>query len=87
MKEFTKEMCDIIWSANDSVRGTSEYLKYHVQCDKKMKNYWKFTMWTIPTCPGFFKSVRGKLYIVSDEGWCGTYRYEVSEEIKKLLGI
>ena len=51
---------------------------------------WKFVSWTIPTVlvnnTYYFKTVRGKLYIMIDRE-NEVERYEVTPAVKELLGV
>jgi hypothetical protein len=90
MKEFTKEMLDKLTAANDSVRGTSEYTKYHMQSDAKTDGRWHFIGWSIPHSTGMIKTFKDKTYIITEfEGITERYfeRYEVRDSVKELLGI
>lgn len=90
MKEFTNEMLQKLTAANDAVRGTADYTKYHMTCDSKRDGRWRFICWTIPHTTGKIKTFKDKTYIIAeyvgvDERYLE--RFEVREEVKELLGI
>jgi hypothetical protein len=90
MKEFTKEMLEKLHAANNAVKGTSEYLKYHMLCDAKTNGRWHFLCWSIPYTTGTIKTVKDKTYIivqytVINESY--PQRYEVSRAVRELLDI
>ena len=90
MKEFTKEMLQKLTAANDAVRGTADYCKYHMACDSKRDGRWHFICWAIPHATGKIKTFKDKTYIICEYvGICERYleRFEVREEVKELLGI
>ena len=93
MKEFTAEMLNKLTEANDSVKGTSEYYKFHMSCSKKYDddNRWKFIhCWGIPNTTGKIKTFKGNTYIITEHRtFWGNYlvRYEVKDSVKELLGI
>lgn len=90
MKEFTTEMLEKLSNAQESVRGTADYLKYHMECDWKYNGSWRLQSWSIPRTTGKIKTFKGKTYIVTEyEGCFERYpvRHTVSEEVKELLGI
>lgn len=89
MKEFTKEMLAKITEANDKLRGTSEYWKFHMEsyC-KNEKGRWFFVGHYIPFSheTGIIKTFKGNTYIIT-EGTSGVTRYLVNDAVKELLGI
>lgn len=90
MKEFTAEMLNKLHDANETVRRTADYIKYHMQSDAKHNGSWRFIGWSIPFTTGKIKTFKDKTYIVIEyEGITERYpqRYRVSEEVKELLGI
>lgn len=90
MKEFTKEMLEKLTAANDAVRGTADYIKYHMQFSSKHDGRWKFICWAIPHTTGKIRTFKDKTYIICEYvGICERYpeRFEVKEEVKELLGI
>lgn len=94
MKEFTKEMLKKLHDANDALRGTPDYMKYHMECYMKDRNAnnarWKFYGWTIPHKEGVIKTIKGTTCIVCEfSGMFAQYneRYFISDEVKELLGI
>ena len=96
MKKIVTDMqINAIAEAHTSVMGTTNYTKYLMPMEykylKKDKwNGWKFVSWTIPTAlvnnTYYFKTVRGKLYIMVDRE-NEVERYEVTPAVKELLGI
>lgn len=94
MKEFTAEMLQTLQNANDSVCGTVDYTKYHMECYikdiQRTNKRWKFYCWTIPHATGTIKTFNGETYIVCEfNGLFGQYmeRYHVTDEVKELLNI
>ena len=92
MKEFTAEMLNKLTEANDSVKGTNEYYKFHMPCSKKFDDdrRWKHIAWTIPHTTGKIKTFKDSTYIMTEHRTCwGNYleRYEVTDAVKELLGI
>lgn len=90
MKEFTKEMLDKLIEANESVKGTVDYLKYYMECDWKYKGSWRFQSWSIPNTTGKIKTVKDKTYIITEyEGIFERYpvRHTVERPVRELLGI
>lgn len=86
MKEFTNEMLSMLWEANDATKGTNKYNKYYMPADFKCGNRWKFSLWTIPHKSGIIKTFKDKTYIITED-CAGMTRYEVTSEVKELLGI
>lgn len=86
MKEFTKEMLEKLQAANDSVKGTREYCKYYMQQDFLHNGRWNFCFHMIPYTTGKIKTVKGKMYIVTESAY-DVKRYAVTDEVKELLGI
>lgn len=97
---LTEEELNKIIQAHDSLVGTTEYRKYHMCLEFKMKingkdkwTKWEYCAWGIPqTTQYYFKKLNGKLYLMS-EIHKDQYdnedveRYEVTDEVKKLLQI
>ena len=83
MTKFTKEMLETLKQANESVKGTSYYMKYLMPCfAKNEKGRWFFIGWHIPHTEGVIKAHKGELYIYSlDE------RHIVTGEVKELLDL
>lgn len=98
-KMVTAEQLKAIINANESVCGTVDYMKYSMCCEYKYKGIdnkwsaWKYVAWTIPYGTGkfvkyYFKTVRGKLYIMVENKYDNEIeRYEVTPAVKELLGI
>ena len=98
-KIVTDERIQTIIKANESVCGTVNYMKYSMCCEYKHKEIdntwsaWKYVAWTIPYGTGkfvkyYFKTVRGKLYIMAENKYDNEIeRYEVTPAVKELLGI
>ena len=94
---MTEKELNKIKEANESVKGTLEYTKYHMWCTSKSKRNNKWTAWnflgrSIPKRTKYYiKMVKDKMYLISDEYkiFDSIYveRYEVTDEIKKLLEI
>lgn len=94
-KELTREELDILWEANDSTRGTKEYMKYWMPGEMKHKKNgtwtgWKWVGWGI-ACGNEtkVKKFKEKVFIMSeepDEFGC-VMRYEVTPEVNELLKI
>lgn len=95
---ITNEEIEKIIALNNSVRGTSEYTKYHMYSEEKYFNNGKWSNW----CAGgwadkifvnklIVKKVRDKIYLVSEPYKVGDYtymdRYEVTDTIKEVLGL
>lgn len=90
MKEFTKDMQEKLWAANEAVKGTTEYTKYHMETAAQTNGRWHFIGWYIPYTEGKIKTFKDKTYIVV-ECQCGyeryLERYTVRDSVKELLGI
>lgn len=98
-KVVTDEQILAIIRANEAVCGTVDYMKYSMCCEYKYKKInnewsaWKYVAWTIPHGTGkyvkyYFKTVRGKLYIMAEcEYDSEVERYEVTPTVKELLKI
>lgn len=90
MKEFTKEMLQKLEAANEEVKGTCDYTKFHMPCESKRNGRWHFICWTIPHTTGKIKTFKDKTYIITEHGISSDKylgRYAVNEEVKELLGI
>lgn len=94
MKEFTNEMLNKLTEANNSVKGTNKYFKFHMSCSKKYDddNRWKFIhCWGIPNTTGKIKTFKGQTHIIIEIkdhfGGNALVRYEVTDAVKELLGI
>lgn len=85
MREFTKEMLDKLSVANESVKGTRNYQKYYMSITAKSEKTgkWFHTGYYIPFTTGTFRKSKDNLYIITVSG----DRYEVTDEVKKLLDI
>lgn len=98
-KIVTDEQIMAIIKANETVCGTVDYRKYYMCCEYKHKEIdntwsaWKYVAWTIPYgiskfVKYYWKTVRGKLYIMTECEYMGEIeRYEVTPAVKELLGI
>ena len=98
-KMVTNEQIQKIVDANETVCGTVNYMKYSMCCEYKYKetdnkwSAWKYVAWTIPYGTGkfvnyYFKTVRGKLYIMAENTYNNEIeRYEVTPVVKELLGM
>lgn len=86
MKEFTAEMLATLWGANNATKGTSEYNKFYMPAENKCGNRWKFSLWSIPYSCGVIKTFKDKTYIIIESS-VGATRYEVTREVRELLGI
>ena len=94
-KKVTNKQLNTIAMAHKAVCGTVNYTKYLMCMEYKYKKDdkwtgWKFVSWTIPTVlvnnTYYFKTVKGKLYIMIDRE-NEVERYEVTPAVKDLLGI
>ena len=98
-KIVTDDQILAIIKANESVCGTADYMKYSMCCEYKHREIdntwsaWKYITWTIPHGTSkfveyYFKTVRGKLYIMAECEYMGEIeRYEVTPAVKELLDI
>ena len=98
-KIVTDEQIQAIIKANESVCGTVDYTKYSMCCEYKYREInnkwsaWRYVAWTIPYGTGkfvkyYFKTVRGKLYIMAESKYDNEIeRYEVTPAVKELLSI
>ena len=87
MKEFTKEMLGKLMEANNSMKGTNNYTKYHMENEAKSENgRWFFIGHSIPYQTGIIKSFKESTYIITESSSCKA-RYRVTDEVKNLLGI
>ena len=86
VKQFTQEMLDTLSNANRQVVGTPKYSKYYMETDFKSNNRWKFIGHHVPTKTGEIKTVKGKIYIITD-GFIDKERYHVTDEVRKLLNL
>jgi len=95
---ITKEEIKKINDLNNSVRGTSEYTKYHMMQEFKYKKDGKWTHWIyagyidrIYRKNLFVKTVKNKVYLVTETftelGGDTVDRYEVTDTIKEVLGL
>lgn len=95
---ITKEEIKKINDLNNSVRGTTEYAKYHMTQEFKYKKDDKWTRWIFAGYIDriyrkhlFVKTVKDKVYLVTDtftELDSDTVdRYEVTDTIKEVLGL
>jgi hypothetical protein len=95
---ITKEEIDKICELNNSVRGTTEYTKYHMYCETKRFENGKWTgygsgRWAsiIYKNKLIVKKVKDKIYLISDAytlfGNTAIDRYEVTDTIKEVLGL
>ena len=95
---ITKEEIKKINDLNNSVRGTTEYAKYHMTQEFKYKKDGKWTRWIyagyidhIYRKNLFVKYVKDKIYLVTEtftELDSNTVdRYEVTDVIKEVLGL
>ena len=87
MKEFTKEMLDKLIKANEEVKATPYYYRYHMQCDAKTNGRWNYIGWYIPNKCGIIKIVKLTTYIVTEDSNGELLRYTVNLNVKELLGI
>ena len=96
-KVITIEQVEKIKQAAESVKGTMEYNKYSMCCEIKRKTHdkwtgWKYVGWSYPKLTSYiFKTVKGKIYMISNEyesfGDRIIERYEITEAVKELLEI
>ena len=87
MKEFTAEMLNALTEANNKVKGTTEYTKFHMENEiKSEKGGWHFASHSIPHQTGIIKTFKGNTYIITENAFYKE-RYHVTDEVKELLGI
>ena len=97
---ITREQLNLLTNARNSVRGTSDYLKYNMAMEykyTKMNTNWYFIGYSIPSRiekPDFYytKRVKDNLYIISEPyydelGHLNVERFTVSEAVQELLHI
>lgn len=84
MAEFTKEMLEKLYKANEAVKGTPYYTKYEMQADTKVSGRWKYMFWSIPKKTGIIRTYKHTTYIITEDGFD---RYTVTYPVKELLGI
>lgn len=95
---ITKEEIKKINDLNNSVRGTSEYTKYHMMQEFKYKKDGKWTPWIyagyidhINIKNLFVETVNDNVYLVSESfdelSDDIVYRYEVTDTIKEILDL
>lgn len=94
-KKVTKAQIEAIVNAHEASVGTTNYAKYEMCLEYKYLRdgkwtSWKYVAWTVPTVgvnnKYYFKTVRGKLYIMRD-CFDNVERYEVTPAVKELLNI
>lgn len=91
-KEFTQEMLEALKEAKNSVKGTNLYYKFDMPMDtKNEKGRWVFAKYySIPHSVGIIKTFKEKTYIITNNinnGYSYETRYEVIDEVKRLLNI
>lgn len=84
----TEQQIELLNDAFKATLGTPDYLKY--KCEWYLKSsksgQWKFSIWGNP-CPfkaGYFKVIRGEIYIYSMDN---EERIKLNEDCLELLGI
>ena len=84
-KEFTQKMLEALKEAQNSVKGTDLYYKFDMPLDiKSEKGKWLFAkVYGIPYSTGIIKTFKDKTYIITNND----HRYEVIDEVKRLLNI
>ena len=87
MKEFTKEMLDELTNAHEKVKGTRNYASYYMECSAMTNGRWKFAGHSIPYIEGKIKTIKDKIYIVTEDGYGDNVRYLVTDNVKELLNI
>lgn len=86
-KIITIEKINALQKARESVLGTKDYYIYDCECDyKDNKGTWKFIGWSYPKVEGNIKIVKGKVWLYCNEMF-GEYRYALSEDCIKFLGL
>lgn len=85
MREFNSEMLAKLTSANESLKGTPNYYRYHMAtcCKSAVNGKWFFVGHYIPHQTGVIRKAKGNTYIYTTGG----DRYELNEAVKELLGI
>lgn len=84
MKEFTTEMLNALTEANNKMKGTSEYTRFHMETEcKNEKGKWFFVGHYTPYTTGVIKTFKGNTYIITNND----HRYHVTDAVKNLLGI
>lgn len=95
-KTLTSKDFELLRNANDSVRGTSDYMKYHMMHEFKVKNNegkwsgWKFCSWdsAYSLDEAIVKKVGNNVYIMSENSYDNSIdRWTVTEEVNELLKI
>jgi hypothetical protein len=87
MKEFTEEMLNVLTEANDKMKGTSKYTKFHMATECKSESgRWFLVGYYTPHQTGIIKTFKENTYIITEDS-CGKTRYHVTDEVKELLGI
>lgn len=96
-KTLTSKDFELLHNANESVRGTIDYMKYHMMHEFKVKNNegkwsgWKYCSWdsAYSLDEAIVKKVGENVYIMSecaDEYGC-VDRWKVTPEVNELLKI
>lgn len=87
MKEFTQEMLDKLTEANNKMKGTSGYYKFHMLCEAKSESgRWFVISHSVPYQTGIIKSFKENTYIITENSYYKE-RYHVTDVVKELLGI
>lgn len=98
MRIITAEEIEKIRQANESMKGTDKYNKYHM-CHSSKRTIddkwgkWTYLGWDIPyrSIPYFIKTIKDTTYIMSEKyndfGESCIERYEVTDSVKELLNL
>ena len=89
--KLTKNQCELLRNANDKLRGTNDYNRYHMECTVRSESgKWLFCSWSAPRSNHLtVKTVRGVTYLYENDEFfpdC-VYRYAVNDAVKKLLNL
>lgn len=76
-----KELSNL-YNLNESVKGTKDYMKFHMQKDSKINNKWVYIGWGIPSSniEAKVKKVKDKYYLIQNDE-----RYVISPVVYELL--
>lgn len=94
MISVTKGMIETLNELNESVKGTSDYAKYYMCVESKIRksdgrSKWLYLGWCVPTVRDdyFIKKVQGTWYLMCQINDDNMIRYTITDAIKSLWGI
>ena len=78
-----------VYEANEQMKGTKDYMKYHMEMSSFINGKWVFIGWYVPSQyqQATIKKVKNNSYLIIEHANGEKDRYVINKHVAIILGI